>query len=168
MSEELTPVVKGAAVVLDTNAITERGWYLGGPNFGTLKMFLRQTGSRLVVPEIVVMECVNNFQRKVEDLATQATDAIRTLRELMRGAGPAAMPPVDVKAATDAYKTTLLGRLTTTKLRSSATRECLTVAWYNALLTEGDRSMHRATNTAMLCSGKCCSATLHEKRARSS
>ena len=40
---ELRPV----QVVLDANTITQRGWYLSGPNFYLLKTYLRQTNSKL-------------------------------------------------------------------------------------------------------------------------
>ncbi|NQT21352.1 MAG: DUF4935 domain-containing protein [Planctomycetes bacterium] len=59
-----------ANIVLDTNAIFDH-WYLTGPSIMVLQRFMALTGSRLIIPEIVLLETVNLFQREVAKARSQ-------------------------------------------------------------------------------------------------
>jgi hypothetical protein len=53
-------------VVFDSNVVFQ-DWYLEGPSMALLEKFMKLSGSRLVVPKIVLSEVVNKYKEKVSE-----------------------------------------------------------------------------------------------------
>ena len=93
-------------IVLDAN-ILFRDWYLDGPDFRVIEKHMALCGSELIVPEIIVLETVNNHRKQV----SKHCGAVRKLRGLVRGTGDSLISP-DPNAASEAYQEALSARLT--------------------------------------------------------
>jgi len=70
-------------IVLDTNIISYGDWYLEGPIFTLLEKFLRLSGVKLFVPEIVVLEVKNSFKKTLTKSFKSLDENMPTLRRLL-------------------------------------------------------------------------------------
>jgi rRNA-processing protein FCF1 len=67
-------------IVLDSNIIFDN-WYLTGPNITVLQRHIKLGGSKLFIPEIVILEVKNLFKKRI----TQYAQSVKELNNLLSG-----------------------------------------------------------------------------------
>ncbi|MGR3310210.1 MAG: PIN domain-containing protein [Candidatus Brocadiales bacterium] len=97
-------------IVFDTNVIFD-DWCLNKPALEPFEMFLRLSGAKLVVPQLVIEEAKNKYREVVKNSFNSATNELKKLSGLLPF-NNLSMPTVVLECAFSDYEECIQARLT--------------------------------------------------------
>ena len=89
-------------IVFDANVIVEH-WHLKGPSYELLKKFLNSSDSQLVIPQIVILEVLNQYREKLSDNFSRLKEMVNKTNGFLPPEAKLDTPILDLVAMNSDY-----------------------------------------------------------------